>query len=98
MKIDPHAALLAAQNLRTQDASARGRQASANFFAELQKANTGQQQQASVQANANTNANVSSDAKTNTLRGAEAPMREAPMRTMDPTRPMPPGSLLNILV
>ncbi|VAV92195.1 hypothetical protein MNBD_ALPHA06-1138 [hydrothermal vent metagenome] len=96
MKIDPHASLLAAQNLRTGDATARGRQASANFFAELKKTST---QTQSVRTN------TAKLAESKTQNTATAPqnvsknlLREAPLRQIDPAKPMPPGSLLNILV
>ncbi|PHR62007.1 MAG: hypothetical protein COA47_05090 [Robiginitomaculum sp.] len=99
MKIDPHAALLAAQNLRTSELSARGRSASANFFAELRKAEQGN--------TAGRTAQVASSVKTETVkpeivanvsRSDFVPVREAPMRGLVPARPLPPGSLLNILV
>jgi len=92
MKIDPHAALLAAQSLRTGDASARGRQASALFFAELNKAQgTTIPPQTKTHAAASTQ-NFETPTQTNKI------IREAPLRAIDPSQPTPPGSLLNILV
>lgn len=96
MKIDPHASLLAAQNLRTGDATARGRQASANFFAELKK--TGTQAQ-----DVRTTAAKSAKPQTQNTQPAQQTvstnlLREAPLRQIDPAKPMAPGSLLNILV
>ncbi len=91
MKIDPHAALLAAQNLRTQDPSPKGRQAAASFFAELQKSSGTGQRAASMQASTNADTATAQTKSSSTL-------REAPMRKAEPTGPVPPGSLLNILV
>ncbi|MBL4617830.1 MAG: hypothetical protein JKY46_09040 [Robiginitomaculum sp.] len=87
MKIDPHAALLAAQNLRTGDAAARGRQASVKFFAELKKASSTTTQDP-VTANNN-------PAPTSV---SQSHLREAPLRHVDTRNPLPPGSLLNIIV
>jgi len=87
MKIDPHAALLAAQNLRTGDASARGRQASANFFAELKKASA-----TTMQATNTVTENTVAAPMTQTH------LREAPLRHVNTAKPLPPGSLLNIIV
>ncbi len=103
MKIDPHAALLAAQNLRTSEVSARGRSASANFFAELRKAEPGNIPARPAQVDKQTASSVKSEtAKPEMAAKASqsgfVPVREAPMRGLDPARPLPPGSLLNILV
>ncbi len=95
MKIDPHASLLAAQNLRTSDASARGRQASANFFAELKKSNPSAQHIRQSQAK-EASATKQSDAQQSA--GPTRIMREAPLRGVDPAQPLAPGSLLNIVV
>ncbi len=96
MKIDPHAALLAAQNLRTGDASARGREASASFFAELKKAGnqTANLRETSPQA---TRTKATKPAATGQSVQVNL-LREAPLRQIDPAKPTPPGSLLNILV
>jgi hypothetical protein len=87
MKIDPHAALLAAQNLRTNDATARGRQASANFFAELKKAGAAVTQ---TPMSTSDNRPITSVSQNH--------LREAPLRHVDANKPLPPGSLLNIIV
>ncbi|MBL4596869.1 MAG: hypothetical protein JKX99_09875 [Robiginitomaculum sp.] len=91
MKIDPHAALLAAQSLRTGDATARGRQASAQFFAELNKAQ-GTTTPPPAKTRPIRTQNFEAPTQTNKI------IREAPLRAIDPSRPTPPGSLLNILV
>jgi len=95
MKIDPHASLLAAQNLRTGDAAARGRQASANFFATLKEVNTGTGAVHTPKAAVQT---ASVDQGAQRQASPVNRLREAPLRPADPANPLPPGSLLNILV
>jgi hypothetical protein len=95
MKIDPHASLLAAQNLRTGDATARGRQASANFFAELKK--TGVSAQSRQAQKTDTLAAAKQQPERPSL-SSQVHLREAPLRTSKPDQPLAPGSLLNILV
>lgn len=94
MKIDPHAALLAAQNLRTLDTTARGRQASANFFAELKKAGNSPNLSSEVKT---ANSSATNSTSTNAP-AANLPLPEAPLRSLGPSQTPPPGSLLNILV
>lgn len=111
MKVDPHSSLLAAQALRTQTGRSAANTARAQFMAELQKSNAnatqGKQERpqagrlqaamarraASTQAGAETKSAVQADRTS-----AIAPQREAPLKGAKPDRPLPPGSLLNIVV
>jgi hypothetical protein len=90
MKVTGQSSLIAAQQMGLQRTSAEAKAASAAFFAELRKS---------------TPAASAPSAPAPTTENAPAPqinkissMREAPMRGVQAGAPLPPGSLLNIVV
>ncbi|PHS26098.1 MAG: hypothetical protein COA85_06275 [Robiginitomaculum sp.] len=91
MKVTGQSSLIAAQQLGVQRTNAEAKAASAAFFSELKKA----------APTARTNATVPvSSPQTSTAQSVThaAPMREAPLRATAAGTPLPPGSLLNIIV
>lgn len=111
MKVDPHSSLLAAQALRTQAGRSAAETARAQFMAELQKSNAnaakggqerpqaGRLQAAMARRAASANAQSQTETTQTTGNSAPtAPQREAPLKGARPDRPLPPGSLLNIVV
>ncbi len=91
MKVTGQSSLIAAQQLGVQRSNADAKAASAAFFAELRK---------SAPA-ATTNTAVSpptTPTQSATAVAPTTPMREAPLRAAQGGAPLPPGSLLNIVV
>lgn len=111
MKVDPHSSLLAAQAMRTQTTRSAAETARAQFMAELQKSNAnaaqsgqerpqaGRLQAAMARRAESTEAGRETQAAPQSAQGSTiSPQREAPLRGARPDRPLPPGSLLNIVV
>jgi len=90
MKVTGQSSLIAAQQLGVQRSNAEAKAASAAFFSELKKAAP-----AASAPIPPAEAGKSAPApQINKL----ASLREAPLRTTKPAAPLPPGSLLNIVV
>ncbi len=87
MKITEQSSLIAAQQLGIQRTHTEAKAASAAFFAELKKS--------APAAGSNAIAPQSSPTVQTSL---SVPSREAPLRISQPGAPLPPGSLLNIVV
>jgi hypothetical protein len=91
MKVTGQSSLIAAQQLGLQRTNAEAKAASAAFFSELKKAAPA----ASTKAATPTAPTQTQSAQPVT---PTMPMREAPLRAAQSGAPLPPGSLLNILV
>ncbi len=91
MKVTGQSSLIAAQQLGVQRTNTEAKAASAAFFAELRKAAP----TAATPARPSTAAPVQTN--TTTQVNAISTMREAPLRSTASV-PLPPGSLLNIVV
>ncbi|MDQ7020193.1 MAG: hypothetical protein Q9M33_13655 [Robiginitomaculum sp.] len=91
MKVTGQSSLIAAQQLGVQRSNADAKAASAAFFAELRKT--------APAASANTTApTAATSTQSATAVAPTMPMREAPLRAAQSGAPLPPGSLLNIVV
>jgi hypothetical protein len=87
MKVTGQSSLIAAQQMGLQRTSAEAKTASAAFFAELKKSTPAASAPAPTTENAQ-------EPQINKI----SSMREAPMRGVQTGAPLPPGSLLNIVV
>jgi hypothetical protein len=90
MKVTGQSSLIAAQQLGVQRSNTEAKAASAAFFAELRKATPA----ASAPATPAAPTQSAPAPQINKL----ASLREAPLRTTNTAAPLPPGSLLNIVV
>jgi len=91
MKVTGQSSLIAAQQMGVQRTNAEAKAASAAFFSELRKAAPTASAKVAMPTAPTQTQSAPAVAPT-------APMREAPLRAAQGGAPLPPGSLLNIVV